>query len=113
MAELSNYLENSLLDHVLRGTSYTSPTTVYVGLYTSDPGDDNSGVECTGGAYARQTLSVTTASGGIVTLLCGCDIPTSYRQLGNHFPPWPLGRGDLWQPSYAYGVDHQQDDYRG
>ena len=32
MAELSNFLENSLLDHVLRGTSYTSPTTVYVGL---------------------------------------------------------------------------------
>jgi hypothetical protein len=49
MAELSNFLENSLLDHVLRGTSYTSPTTVYVGLYTSDPGDDNSGTECTGG----------------------------------------------------------------
>ena len=67
MAELSNYLENNLLDHVLRGTSYTSPTTVFVGLYTSDPGDDNSGAECTGGAYARQILSVTTTSGGIVT----------------------------------------------
>jgi hypothetical protein len=67
MAELSNYLENNLLDHVLRGTSYTSPTTVFVGLYTSDPGDDHSGAECTGGAYARQILSVTTASGGIVT----------------------------------------------
>jgi len=67
MAELSNYLENKLLDHVLRGTSYSSPTTVFVGLYTSDPGDDNSGTECTGGAYARQQLSVTTASGGIVT----------------------------------------------
>jgi hypothetical protein len=44
MAELSNFLENKLLDHVLRNTSYTSPTTVYVGLYTSDPADDNSGV---------------------------------------------------------------------
>jgi hypothetical protein len=38
-----------------------------MGLYTSDPGDDNSGTECTGGAYARQIVSVTTASGGIVT----------------------------------------------
>jgi len=67
MAELSNYLENKLLDHVLRNVSYTSPTTVYVGLYTSDPQDDNSGTEVSGGSYARQILDVTTASGGIVT----------------------------------------------
>ena len=67
MAELSDYLENKLLDHVLRGTSYTSPTTVYVGLYTSDPADDNSGTEVSGGSYARQVLAVTTASAGIVT----------------------------------------------
>ena len=67
MAELSDYLEDKLLDHVLRGTSYTSPTTVYVGLYTTDPGDDNSGTEVSGGSYARQVLNVTTASGGIVT----------------------------------------------
>lgn len=67
MAELSDYLEDKLLDHVLRGTSYTSPTTVYVGLYTTDPADDNSGTEVTGGSYARQVLNVTTASGGIVT----------------------------------------------
>jgi len=67
MAELSNYLENKLLDHVLRNVSYTSPTTVYVGLYTSDPQDDNSGTEVSGGSYARQVLDVTTASGGVVT----------------------------------------------
>ena len=67
MAELSDYLEDKLLDHVLRGTSYTSPTTVYVGLYTTDPGDDNSGTEVDGGCYARQVVSVTTASGGVVT----------------------------------------------
>jgi hypothetical protein len=67
MAELSNYLENKLLDHVLRNTSYNSPTTVYVGLYTSDPADDNSGTEVSGGSYARQIVSVTTATAGIVT----------------------------------------------
>jgi hypothetical protein len=67
MSELSNYLENKILDHVLRNVSYTSPTTVYVGLYTSDPADDNSGTEVSGGSYARQILSVTTATDGIVT----------------------------------------------
>jgi hypothetical protein len=67
MAEFSDYLEDKVLDHVLRNVSYSSPTTVYVGLFTSDPTDAGSGTECTGSAYARQTLSVTTASGGIVT----------------------------------------------
>jgi len=67
MAELSNYLENKLLDHILKNVSYTSPTTVYVGLFTNDPGDTGSGTEVSGGSYARKNLSVTTASGGVVT----------------------------------------------
>ena len=32
MANLTNYLEEALLDHVLRNDSYTSPSEVYVGL---------------------------------------------------------------------------------
>jgi hypothetical protein len=67
MAELSDYLENKLLDHVLRNISYTSPTTVYVGLFTADPTDAGTGAEVSGGSYARQIVSVTTATGGIVT----------------------------------------------
>jgi hypothetical protein len=67
MAEFSDYLEDKVLDHVLRNVSYSSPTTVFVGLYTSNPTDTNSGTEVTGGSYARQSLSVTAASGGIVT----------------------------------------------
>ena len=39
MAEMSNYLENALINATLRNTSYTTPTTVYVALYTSDPTD--------------------------------------------------------------------------
>lgn len=82
MAELSNYLENALLDHVLRNVSYTSPTTVYVGLYTSDPGDDNSGTEVSGGSYARQILSVTTATGGIVTSSADITFPQATGSWG-------------------------------
>lgn len=67
MAEFSNYLENKILDHVLKNVSYTSPTTVYVGLFTTDPTDAGTGTEVSGGSYARQVLSVTTSSGGIVT----------------------------------------------
>ena len=82
MAELSNYLENKLLDHVLRNTSYNSPTTVYVGLYTSDPGDGNTGTEVTGGSYARQILSVTTASDGIVTSSADVTFPQATGSWG-------------------------------
>jgi hypothetical protein len=82
MAELSNYLENKILDHVLRNVSYTSPTTVYVGLYTSDPADDNSGTEVTGGSYARQILSVTTATDGIVTSSADVTFPQATAQWG-------------------------------
>lgn len=82
MAEFSNYLENKVLDHVLRNTSYTSPTTVYVGLFTSDPTDAGSGTEVSGGSYARQTLSVTTASGGIVTSSADVTFPQATASWG-------------------------------
>ena len=67
MAEFTNYLEAKLLNHVLRNTSYTSPTTTYVGLFTAAPSDTASGTEVSGGSYARQVLSVSTATEGIVT----------------------------------------------
>lgn len=82
MAEFSNYLENKVLDHVLRNTSYTSPTTVYVGLFTSDPTDAGSGTEVSGGSYARQSLSVTTASGGIVTSSADVTFPQATASWG-------------------------------
>jgi hypothetical protein len=67
MAEFTNYLEDKLLDHVLNNTSFTSPTTVYVGLFTTAPTDSTAGTEVSGGSYARQVLSVSTASAGVVT----------------------------------------------
>ena len=82
MAELSNYLENKLLDHVLRNVSYTSPTTVYVGLYTSNPADDNSGTEVSGSSYARQILSVTTATAGVVTSSADVTFPQATGNWG-------------------------------
>ena len=60
---LTNYLENKLLDHFLGTTTYTMPT-VYVGLFTVAPGDAGGGTEVTGGSYARQTATFTAASAG-------------------------------------------------
>ena len=61
---LSNYLEDKLLDHFLGTTSYTMPDPVYIALYTVAPNDAGGGTEVTGGSYARQTADFTAASGG-------------------------------------------------
>ena len=61
---LSDYLENKLLDHFLGTTSYTMPATVYVGLYTVAPTDAGGGTQVTGGSYARQTAAFAAASSG-------------------------------------------------
>lgn len=82
MAEFTDYLENKLLDHVLRNVSYTAPTTSYVGLFTAAPTDTLSGTEVSGGSYARQVLSVTTASAGIVTSSADVNFPQATASWG-------------------------------
>jgi hypothetical protein len=67
MAEMSNYLENALINATLRNTSYTSPATVYVGLFTSDPTDDGSGTEVTGGSYSRKSATFAAPNNGTST----------------------------------------------
>lgn len=54
MAAKSIYLRNKILDLVFGRTSYTAPTTVYVGLFTTNPSDTiDSGQEATGINYSR------------------------------------------------------------
>lgn len=64
MAEMSNYLENALINGTIRGSSYTAPTDVYVALYTSDPTDADTGTEVSGGSYARQIVTFAAPSNG-------------------------------------------------
>lgn len=54
---LSDYLEDALLDHFLATTAYTAPAAVYVALYTVAPSDAGGGTEVTGGSYARQAAT--------------------------------------------------------
>jgi hypothetical protein len=62
---LSDYAEKRLLDHILGTTSYTKPT-VYVALFTADPGEAGPGTEvsASGTAYERKKLSATAATEG-------------------------------------------------
>jgi hypothetical protein len=53
----TSYLETAVLNHVLRNTPFTSPSAVYVALFTSPTGEDGSGTEVSGGGYARQAVT--------------------------------------------------------
>ena len=71
MAGFTNYLEDKIINHLFgddTGASgadhYTAPTTWYVGLQTASPSDSAAGTEVSGGAYARQAVAWTIASGG-------------------------------------------------
>ena len=77
----SNYLETELLDHVFAGNAYTSPSAVYVGLFTATPGEDDSGTEVSGGSYARQAGSFS-VSGNTATTTAAIEFPTATASWG-------------------------------
>jgi hypothetical protein len=82
MAEFSNYLENALINATLRNTAYTSPTTVYVALYTSDPTDADTGTEVSGTNYARQSVTFGSPSNGASTNSAAVEFPQAGSSWG-------------------------------
>jgi len=64
---LTNYLENALLNATVRNTTYTSPATVYLALYSVAPTASTAGTELSGSGYSRQAITFNAPSGGSVT----------------------------------------------
>jgi len=64
MAEFTDFMENKIIDHMLRAQAYTPPATVYVALFTAAPSDAGGGTEVSGGAYARQAVTLDAAEDG-------------------------------------------------
>ena len=79
----SNFLETKVLDHVFGGTAYTAPATLYLGLHTSNPAEDDSGTEVStsGTAYARQTVTFTT-SGDTTSNTAAVEYPSATASYG-------------------------------
>jgi hypothetical protein len=75
MAEMSNYLENALINVTLRATAYTAPTTIYVALYSNDPTDADTGTEISGTNYARQSVTFGAPSNGASTSSSAVEFP--------------------------------------
>ena len=82
MAEMSNYLENALVNATLRNTSYTSPATIYVALYTTDPTDADTGTEVAGNGYARQSVAFSAPSNGATSNSAAVEFPQATGSWG-------------------------------
>lgn len=102
-AAFTDYLENKLVDWLMRGQTFTPPATLYVGLLTGACSDSAAGTEVSGGSYARvavvssltawagtQSAGSTTAStgtGGTTSNNAGITFPTPTANWGviTHF----------------------------
>jgi hypothetical protein len=73
MSAASNYLENKVLDHVLRNAAYTQPGALYIGLFKNnavanlEAGTLTDEVSTSGTAYARKAVTFGNAASGSAT----------------------------------------------
>jgi len=92
---ISTYLANKLLDHVLTGDTYTSPTTLHISLHSADPGLIGS-YELSGSAYARITATFDAADGGATQtateLESAMATPSNWSE-ATHFGIWDAASG--------------------
>jgi len=82
MAAISDYYENKIIDHMLRGQAFTPPSAIYLALYTTAPSDAGGGTEVSGGSYARQSFTLTAASGGASSNSADITFPTATADWG-------------------------------
>lgn len=61
-AAMSNYLENKVVDWLVRGQTFTPPTTLYFALATTAGSDSACGTEVSGGSYARVAVTASLAN---------------------------------------------------
>jgi len=81
MAGFSDYLENKLLLHTFSNTAYTSPSSVFLGLFTTAPTDAGGGTELSGSGYTRKVASFTT-TGAAATNASAVEFPTATGDWG-------------------------------
>lgn len=82
MAGISNYLENSIINHWLRASAVASPAAVYVALFLDDPTDAGTGTEVSGGSYARVVTSFDVPVDGVTQNTGPITFPTATADWG-------------------------------
>lgn len=100
MSAASNYLENAVLDHVLKNTAYTQPTTLRVALFSGTAADVLAALEAgtasatagnwgyyevltSGTAYGREAATFSAASGGSATTSANITFSTATANYDN------------------------------
>ena len=75
----TDYLENALINHILRNTAYTTPgLNVWVGLFTADPTDTGSlASEVSGNNYGRVQATFSAPSNGVTSNSGALTFPTA------------------------------------
>ena len=81
--DFPNYLANKLISATVRNLSYTTPSTVYLALFTTDPTKDNDGDEVDQASYTRQEVTFTVPADGVATNASQIDWATATTNWGN------------------------------
>jgi hypothetical protein len=87
----SKKLEDDILNYFFRNQAVTRPSSHFLALYTSNPTDNNTGTQVTGGGYVRMPITFSTIStvGGKSTVSNTAEIrfPIATANWGNvsHF----------------------------
>lgn len=82
MAAKKTTLSNSMLDLVLRHVSFSSPTNVYVALFTGNESAGSQGAEVSGNGYQRTAVSFSAATSGSTSNSASVDFPTATGSWG-------------------------------
>lgn len=89
MSAASNYLENKVLDHVLKNTAYSQPSGLHIGLFTNTSGNAAANLEAgtltdevSGGSYGRQSGAFSAASGGSASTSATITFPAATANWG-------------------------------
>jgi hypothetical protein len=79
MSDMSNYLENALINATFRNTAYTSSATVYVALYTAvTDAEAGTGTEVpNSNSYARTAVTFGAPSNGVISNSSDCTFPAA------------------------------------
>ena len=77
----SNAFETTVLTWAFTTSSATRPTAWHLALFTSDPAEDASGTEVSGGGYARQAATFT-VSGNTASNSGAIEYPTATAGYG-------------------------------
>lgn len=91
MTKFSDFLEDVIIDKLLRNQVYSPPSTIYLALFTVTPDDSGGGTEVSGNDYARTAMVFSAPSPPGVTA-------------NNADVTFPPANGGNWGTIVAVGV---------